>query len=61
MKMVAKHINEAFKLISSLKVSGDAVDVVAVARNYLRQAYALVENEAKKEGEKPDDNGASNQ
>lgn len=43
------HLDEAFKLISSLSVSGDAVDVVAAARNQLRAAYALIQKQEKEE------------
>lgn len=50
MKNIRNRVNEAYKLISSLSVSGDAVDVVAVARNHLREAYKeLQELEEKKE------------
>lgn len=38
MDSILKHINEAYGLISSLCVSGDVVDVVAVARSHLRDA-----------------------
>lgn len=34
-------INEAFKLISTISVSGDAVDIMAAARACLRSAYNL--------------------
>ena len=37
-----KEIDTAFGLISTLLVKGDAVDVVAAAKEALRRAYALV-------------------
>lgn len=50
MENIMNRLNEAYKLISSLSVSGDAVDVVAVARNHLREAHKkLQELEEKKE------------
>lgn len=48
-----KEINQAFKLISAICVSGEAVEVVAAARESLRQAYQLAaapEEEAPTDG-----------
>lgn len=36
-----KEIDAAFKLLSSIPVNGDGVDVMAAARNHLREAYKL--------------------
>lgn len=36
-----KEINEVFKLISAISVSGDAVDIMAAVRVRLRSAYNL--------------------
>lgn len=36
-----KEINQAFKLISAVPVSGDGVDVMAAAREHLRTAYQM--------------------
>lgn len=43
-------IAEAFKQISSIPVSGEAVDMLAMAREHLRRAYKLC-------GEEESDNG----
>lgn len=46
-----KEINEAFKLVSTISVSGDAVDIMAAARAHLRSAYNLAdETEENKDG-----------
>ena len=45
MKEVKKHLEEAFKLISSVTVKGDAVDVIAAARANLRAAYHLLDKQ----------------
>ena len=52
MDSIMNRVNEAYKLISTLTVSGGAVDVVAEARNHLRVAYA--ELQAKKKEEEAD-------
>lgn len=38
-----KELDAAFKLLSAVPVSGDAVDVMAAARERLRAAYKLAE------------------
>ena len=43
MKEIMDSINTAFKAISSIPVTGDSVDAMAVARAQLRKAYAEVE------------------
>lgn len=40
-----KKINDAFKLISSLQVSGDNVDLIAAARTLLRSVYHDMERQ----------------
>lgn len=40
MNETMKKLDEAFQLLSAISVSGDAVDVMAAARNKLRQVYA---------------------
>ena len=40
MREVLKELEEAFRLISEIPVSGDSVDVMAAARAKLRRAYA---------------------
>lgn len=41
MTELQKEINQAFKLVSAVPVSGDRVDVMAAARESLRRAYQL--------------------
>ena len=45
-----KELNTALKLISALTVSGDAVDVVAVAKNNIRNAIKKLSEEAQSDG-----------
>ena len=44
MEEIAKELDTALKLISTLTVSGDSVDVVAVAKNCIRSARAAIIN-----------------
>ena len=39
MEQLKKHLDTAFKAISKVPVSGDAVDLIALARAELRKAY----------------------
>lgn len=48
MKEVLNELDAAYKLISSVPVRGDAIDIIAEARARLRKAYTELEN---KEGE----------
>lgn len=41
MNEIQKKINEAYKMISIVSVSGDAVDVMAGARMQLKEAFEL--------------------
>lgn len=41
MNEIQEKINDAYKLISALSVSGDVVDVIAAARVALKGAYQL--------------------
>ncbi len=50
MNDILKDLDAAFRLISAIPVSGDAVDMMATARNKLRAVYA--ELQKKVEGEK---------
>lgn len=43
MDEIMNSINAAFKAISSIPVSGDSVDAMAVARAQLRKAYSDLE------------------
>lgn len=47
MKELKEEINSAYKLLSTLQVSGDVVDVVAAVRAKLRRAYSLAEGKEK--------------
>ena len=52
MNEILKEIESAYKIVSSIPVSGDAVDAVAVVRGKLRNAYAELEKieKASKDG-----------
>ena len=41
MTEIRKELDEAYKLISVVQVSGDAVDIIATVRARLRKAYEL--------------------
>ena len=45
-----KDLNLALKLISTLNVSGDAVDVVAVAKNSIRNVIKKLSEDAQGDG-----------
>lgn len=47
---VIKHIDDAFRLISGLAVSGENVDVVFMAKQELREAYKLLSEEVNSDG-----------
>lgn len=51
MKETLKKLDKAFQLLSAIAVSGDAVDIMAAARNEIRQVYAELQ---RLEGEKND-------
>lgn len=51
MKDLMKDVDSAFRMISSIPVSGDAVDVVAAARAKLRGVYARLEEMQNKEND----------
>ena len=44
MEEILKDLDSAFRLISSIPVSGDSVDIMATARNKLRKVYAELSN-----------------
>lgn len=52
MSELQKEINEAFIIISSIPVTEDSVDRMAMAREHLRRAYQMAEKstEGKKDG-----------
>lgn len=43
MTEIMKDLDQVFNIISSIPVSGNAVDAMAVARNKLRHVYAEIE------------------
>lgn len=47
MKELKETIDSAYRMLSTLQVSGDAVDVVAAVRAKLRKAYSLAGEAAK--------------
>lgn len=62
MNDIQKEIEEAYKMISVISVSGDAVDVMAGARIHLKEAHKLAGDKsalwaAHKQAEKGKDNG----
>lgn len=38
---LSEHINQAYKMLSAVSVSGDSVDYMAMARQELRAAHKL--------------------
>lgn len=46
---VKKLLDEAFRLISSVPVTGDNVDIMAAARNKLRAVYRALDEDKKDE------------
>ena len=62
MNNIQKEIEEAYKMISVISVSGDAVDVMAGSRIHLKEAFKLAGDksalwDAHKQAEKGKDNG----
>lgn len=55
MNEVQKAINEAFGYLATIPVSGDSVEVMAVAKDALRRAYALADDKPKADEKKKDD------
>lgn len=49
MENIASNLNEALKLLSVITLSGDAVDVMAVAKQKIRNAIAETEKQDNKE------------
>lgn len=49
MKETMQHLDEAFRLLSKIPVAGEAVDLMAMARQELRAAYRLLQEQAGKE------------
>ena len=51
MSELEKELDEAFRLISGIAVSGDGVELMAAARERLRRAYKLAKKPEKGERE----------
>ena len=49
MEEIMKKIDEAFRLISSIAVKGNDVEVMALAKTRLREAYSAAENHGEEE------------
>lgn len=49
MNELQKTINEAFEYICAIPVTGDAVEIMAAAKDALRRAYALAEDKGKED------------
>lgn len=49
MNEIQKEINNAYKMLSSLLVSGDQVDVVAAVKLSLRRAFQMAKDEEGKD------------
>lgn len=56
MNETQKAINEAFEYIRAIPVTGDAVELMAAAKDSLRRAYKLAEDKPE-ETSKEKDNG----
>lgn len=50
MNELQNKINEAYKLISAVSVSGDNVELMAAAKESMRQAFKLAETEEPEDG-----------
>jgi hypothetical protein len=51
MNEAQKHLDEAFRLLSTISVKGDDVESMAAAKSKLRVAYSLIEEkETEKNG-----------
>lgn len=50
MNEIQKQIDNSFKLISAIPVSGDAVDIMAMARKHLKSAYNLAGEGEREDG-----------
>lgn len=51
MNKVQKEINNAYKMISTISVSGDAVDAIAACKMSLRCAFKLAEDKPEEDKE----------
>ena len=49
MKEIRQHINNAYGYLAKIPVNGDFVEPMALARQELREAYALAEAQEKEQ------------
>lgn len=52
MDKILAELDVIFKMISTIPVSGDSVEIMATAKNKLRQVYAEVKQKAGEEGQR---------
>lgn len=52
MDKAKRHIDEAYKLISAIPVKEDAVELMASAKQHLREAFAIIKDAGAKETRK---------
>lgn len=50
MNEIQKQLDKAFTLISAIPVSGDAVEIMAMAREHVRSAYKLAGKDGSEDG-----------
>lgn len=48
MKEIKKHLDNAFGFLSRIPVTGDSVDMLALARQELREVYQMLNEQEKK-------------
>lgn len=58
---IQNEIKQVFDTLSAVPVSGDNVDLMAIARAHLRKAYKLAESAEQAKKEDTDDGGQSDQ
>ena len=54
MKEIRQHIDKAYGYLSTIPVNGDFVEPMALARQELREAYALAEAREKEQDKEQD-------
>ena len=59
MKQIKDHLNKAYQYLSKLQVSGDAVDLMAMIRIEMRNAWAAADELEEKERAKNENTDTS--
>ena len=56
MSEILKKLDSVFKMVSTIPVSGDSVEIMAAAKNSLREIYAEIKSldESKNQTNKPE-------